>query len=167
MSNTTSLVKLDVDRDVAPSDDILVPVAYREPLPAKIVAHRRSPRLILTLGIALLLIAAAVAYGGYYWVVGRFLESTDDAYVQADSTIIAPKVSGYLSAVLVEDNQPVRKPTSRSPKSRLGTMSRPSTRPRPTWRPRRPILKTSRPNSRNSRPSSRRPGPPLRSTRPI
>src|SRR4029077_8650950 len=75
---------------------------------AKIVAHRRSPRLILTLGIVLLLIAATAAYGGYYWGGGRFLESTDDAYVQADSTIIAPKVSGYLSAVLVEDNQPVK-----------------------------------------------------------
>src|SRR5580700_12113884 len=108
MTDTTSLVKLDVDRDLALSDEILVPVAFREPLPRKIVAHRRSPRLVLTLGIALLLIAAAVAYGGYYWVVGRFLESTDDAYVQADSTIIAPKVSGYLSAVLVEDNQPVK-----------------------------------------------------------
>ena len=41
-------------------------------------------------------------------MVGRFLESTDDAYVQADSTIVAPKVSGYLSEVLVEDNQPVK-----------------------------------------------------------
>jgi len=39
------------------------------------------------------LIAAAAAYGSYYWVVGRFLETTDDAYVQADSTIVAPKVS--------------------------------------------------------------------------
>jgi membrane fusion protein (multidrug efflux system) len=108
MSDTTSLVKLDVDRDLALSDEILVPVAFREPLRRKTVPHRWSPRLVLTLGIALLLIAAAAAYGGYYWVVGRFLESTDDAYVQADSTIIAPKVSGYLSAVLVEDNQPVK-----------------------------------------------------------
>jgi membrane fusion protein (multidrug efflux system) len=36
------------------------------------------------------------------------LESTDDAYVKADSTIIAPKVSGYLAEVLVGDNQPVK-----------------------------------------------------------
>src|SRR6202795_5348085 len=41
-------------------------------------------------------------------MVGRFLESTDDAYVHADSTIVAPKVSGYLSEVLVEDNQSVK-----------------------------------------------------------
>ena len=108
MSDTTSLAKFDVDRDLALSDEILVPIAFREPLPPKTVSHRRSRRLVLTLGIALLLIAAAAAYGGYYWAIGRFLESTDDAYVQADSTIIAPKVVGYLSEVLVEDNQPVK-----------------------------------------------------------
>jgi membrane fusion protein (multidrug efflux system) len=108
MSDTTSLAKLDVDRALALSDETLVPVAFREPLLRKTVPHRHSRRLILTLGIALLLIAAAAAYGSYYWVVGRFLESTDDAYVQADSTIIAPKVSGYLSKVLVEDNQSVK-----------------------------------------------------------
>src|ERR1700681_3666821 len=108
MSDTRSLAKLDVDRDVAPSDEILVPVAFREPLPRRTIPHHVTRRLVLTAGIAVLLIAAAVSYGSYYWVIGRFLESTDDAYVQADSTIIAPKVSGYLSQVLVEDNQPVK-----------------------------------------------------------
>jgi membrane fusion protein (multidrug efflux system) len=108
MTDTRNLAKLDVDRDLALSDATLVPVAFREPLPLKTVPHRHSRRLVPTLGIAVLLIAAAIAYGSYYWVVGRFLESTDDAYVQADSTIIAPKVSGYLSEVLVEDNQPVK-----------------------------------------------------------
>ncbi|WP_163364827.1 biotin/lipoyl-binding protein, partial [Escherichia coli] len=44
----------------------------------------------------------------HYWTVGRFQESTDDAYVKADSTIVAPKVSGYVREVLVADNQPVR-----------------------------------------------------------
>ena len=106
--DTRNLAKLDVDRDLALSDARLVPVAFREPLPLKTVPHRLNRRLVPTLGIAVLLIAAAAAYGSYYWVVGRFLESTDDAYVQADSTIIAPKVSGYLSEVLVEDNQPVK-----------------------------------------------------------
>jgi membrane fusion protein (multidrug efflux system) len=104
MTDTRNLAKLDVDRDLALSDAMLVPVAFREPLPLKTVPHRLGRRLVPTLGIAVLLIAAAAAYGSYYWVVGRFLESTDDA----DSTIVAPKVSGYLSEVLVEDNQPVK-----------------------------------------------------------
>jgi len=40
--------------------------------------------------------------------VGRFLVSTDDAYVKADNTTIAPKVSGYLNQVLVGDNEQVK-----------------------------------------------------------
>jgi membrane fusion protein (multidrug efflux system) len=108
MTVSTSLAELKIERDLALSDAMLVPVAFREPLPRKTLPYRLSRRLILTLGIALLLIAAAAAYGRYYLVVGRFLESTDDAYVQADSTIVAPKVSGYLSEVLVGDNQPVK-----------------------------------------------------------
>ena len=46
--------------------------------------------------------------GHDYWTVGRFEVSTDDAYVQADSTTIAPKVSGYIAAVLVRDNERVK-----------------------------------------------------------
>jgi membrane fusion protein, multidrug efflux system len=56
----------------------------------------------------LLLIAAAADYGNYYWRTGRFLVSTDDAYVQAHSVLISPKVSGYLSEAPVDDNQPVK-----------------------------------------------------------
>jgi membrane fusion protein (multidrug efflux system) len=56
--------------------------------------------------------AALLLGGGYYgygyWTQGRFVETTDDAYVQADYTIVAPKVSGYVTEVLVEDNQPVK-----------------------------------------------------------
>ena len=39
--------------------------------------------------------------------VGRFIESTDDAYLQADSVTVAPKVSGYIVEVYVADNESV------------------------------------------------------------
>ena len=72
-------------------------------------AHTR--RLTLrraTIGLALLAGTALAGYFGHdYWTVGRFMVSTDDAYVKADSTTVAPKVAGYLADVLVEDNQPV------------------------------------------------------------
>ncbi len=61
------------------------------------------------LAVALLAGTAAGAYYGHdYWTNGRYLESTDDACVKADSTIIAPKVSGYIAEVLVGDNQTVK-----------------------------------------------------------
>jgi membrane fusion protein, multidrug efflux system len=57
---------------------------------------------------ALALLAGGTGYGWYWWQTGRYVESTNDAYVKADYTTVAPKVSGYIAAVLVEDNQPVK-----------------------------------------------------------
>ena len=64
--------------------------------------RRAALVLALTLGIV-----AAADFGYSYLTTGRYLESTDDAYVKADSTIVSPRVSGYLAEVLVGDNQPV------------------------------------------------------------
>src|SRR6187551_2025127 len=69
---------------------------------------KRRWRWALLAGAGLLALAAGGQFAKDYWTVGRFQVSTDDAYVKADNTTIAPKVSGYLSAVLVEDNQPVK-----------------------------------------------------------
>jgi membrane fusion protein (multidrug efflux system) len=71
---------------------------------------RPSRQLIRRAALALAVafgVAAAADFGHYYLTSGRYLETTDDAYVKADSTIIAPKVSGYIAQVLVNDNQPV------------------------------------------------------------
>ncbi len=55
---------------------------------------------------------AALTGGGYagygWWTEGRFIESTDNAYVQSDITIVSPKVSAYVREVRVADNQLVR-----------------------------------------------------------
>src|SRR5208337_5278659 len=69
---------------------------------------RWSLKQLLIAGGALLFVAAAAGYGNYYWTIGRFLVSTDDAYVQAHSVLISPKVSGYISEVPVDDNQVVK-----------------------------------------------------------
>jgi membrane fusion protein (multidrug efflux system) len=42
-----------------------------------------------------------------WWSVGRFIESTDDAYVGGNVTVIAPKVAGFISKLAVVDNQRV------------------------------------------------------------
>ena len=68
--------------------------------------HRR--RKFLLIGAGLLAVATAADFSWQYWTVGRFQVSTNDAYVKADNTTIAPKVSGYLSAVLVGDNEQVK-----------------------------------------------------------
>lgn len=60
-----------------------------------------------------LILLAALAGGAYYghdwWVDGRFMVSTDDAYIGGDITNIAPKVTGYVAHVDVKANQRVKK----------------------------------------------------------
>ncbi|MGE5147617.1 MAG: biotin/lipoyl-binding protein, partial [Candidatus Eiseniibacteriota bacterium] len=55
-----------------------------------------------------LVVAAAAGGGWYWWAVARHLESTDDAYVASDISVISPKVEGYVRDVKVGDNQQVR-----------------------------------------------------------
>jgi membrane fusion protein (multidrug efflux system) len=69
---------------------------------------RRQARRLAPAGLAFLLALGAAAYGHHWWTVGRFIESTDDAYVGGEVTVIAPKVSGLIAQVLVTDNQTVR-----------------------------------------------------------
>ena len=71
--------------------------------PSRMAVKRVALGLALAVGIA-----AAADFGYGYLTTGRYLESTDDAYVKADSTIISPKVSGYIAQVLIGDNQPVK-----------------------------------------------------------
>ena len=59
-------------------------------------------------GAAVAVLAGAAWYGWDYWTVGQYLVSTDDAYVKADNTTVAPKVSGYLHEVLVGDNERIK-----------------------------------------------------------
>jgi membrane fusion protein (multidrug efflux system) len=63
-------------------------------------------RLATYFAIGLTVVGVA-AYGYHYVTVGRFIESTDDAYVGGDITVIAPKVAGFIEKVAVTDNQRV------------------------------------------------------------
>ena len=64
-----------------------------------------------TRSVLLLLLIAGLGAGGWwlyrYQTTGKYLQSTDDAYVQADAVTISPKISGYVEEVLVKDNQEV------------------------------------------------------------
>ena len=75
------------------------------------VAPRKPPARLWkrTLGAVVLLIAlvAGVCFGWRWWTTGRFMESTDNAFLQADKVVAAPKVGGYVAEVLVGDNQRV------------------------------------------------------------
>ncbi|MER8393952.1 HlyD family secretion protein [Mesorhizobium sp. M1340] len=73
--------------------------------PAK---KKRPMRSMLLPIIGLALLGAGAWYGYDYWTDGRFMISTDDAYVQADTAFISPKISGYVDQVKVTENQQVK-----------------------------------------------------------
>ena len=89
--------------DAGATPHLVEPAVLSEP-----PARRRTGRGLLVGATAVVLIAATAYYGHNYWTVGRFEIATDDAYVKADNTTVAPKVSGYIAEVLVSDNAVVK-----------------------------------------------------------
>jgi membrane fusion protein (multidrug efflux system) len=76
-------------------------------VPAK-VAHAKRGRKGLVRGATIVGLVLALGsgsyYGHYWWTAGRYLVSTDDAYVGAKSATLSPKVSGYVSDIAAADN---------------------------------------------------------------
>jgi membrane fusion protein (multidrug efflux system) len=69
-----------------------------------------STRKKALLGSAAAIALVAATWFGYdYITVGRFIVSTDDAYVGADMSIIAPNLSAHVTEVLADANQSVKK----------------------------------------------------------
>jgi membrane fusion protein (multidrug efflux system) len=98
--------------DIDMTAEAEAPVTTGAPAAAEpVAAPARKKRGIRSLILPVLLLAA-VGAGGYYgnewWKEGRFMISTDDAYVEGDITNIAPKVTGYVASVNVVANQHVR-----------------------------------------------------------
>ncbi len=69
----------------------------------------RRPLLKRALLPAMMTIAGAgvLAFSCYWWTIGRFIETTDDAYIGGDVTVIAPKVDGFIAQLAITDNQQV------------------------------------------------------------
>ena len=105
---TVHSTSFQTDQPVSPAGaEALLPAAVAA-APQLHAERKLNLRKLLLTGAAIAALAGAAWYGWNYWTVGQYLVSTDDAYVRADSTTIAPKVTGYLQQVLVKDNERVR-----------------------------------------------------------
>src|ERR1700729_2631801 len=103
---TQHTTTFEIERPVSASD--AVAIAVPGPAATSVLAKKFNLRKMLLTGVALTALAGAVWYGWDYWTAGEYLVTADDAYVQADKTTIAPKVSGNLHEVLVGDNERVK-----------------------------------------------------------
>lgn len=94
---------------VQPVTEPAAPAAVAAPAdePAAKPPSRLARKLLFGL-LATAAIGGAVWYGHGYWTEGRFLVSTDDAYVQADFAVLAPKITGYVASVPAVANSRVK-----------------------------------------------------------
>jgi membrane fusion protein (multidrug efflux system) len=69
---------------------------------------RLSRKRLLVIAAAAALACCATWFGWYWWTTGRFIESTNDAYVSGDVTALSPKIAGFVATVVVVDNQFVK-----------------------------------------------------------
>lgn len=65
-------------------------------------------RKMIGIGVGALAALAAAVFAGQYVLVGRFVVSTDDAYVRANNTMLGAKVAGHIAAIVPGDNVQVR-----------------------------------------------------------
>ena len=84
-----------------------------KPLPDEEIQDNASAPKRRRLGLILGTAAVIALIAGAFWFVrhqtyGKYQQSTEDAYLQADSVTVSARVSGYISEVLVHENQDVK-----------------------------------------------------------
>ena len=96
----------------APASKAEAPVKSEAPQHDVVTATPAPPKRSVKRFILPVIIVAAVGAGAWYghewWTTGRFMVSTDDAYIQGDITAIAPKITGYIDTINVVANQRVK-----------------------------------------------------------
>ena len=105
-----------VDDNMEAAAESETPINMEAPAAAPVAAQQAAPKKKSSIGRRLILSALVLAaigagswYGHEWWTNGRFMISTDDAYIAGDITNIAPKVMGYVAKVNVVANQQVKK----------------------------------------------------------
>jgi membrane fusion protein, multidrug efflux system len=109
----TAPTRLDAVRELRkPAPESEAPAAPKAPPAEKAAgpaAPARQPKRRLTRPLLFALLPIALVAGGYFYVTGGQIMSTDNAYVQADSVGVSTDVAGTVVSIEVHDNEPVKK----------------------------------------------------------
>src|ERR1700756_838382 len=75
------------------------------PAPTNGNGATKAPRRKLVIAILAIFLLAGAAYGVYWALVSRYLQSTDDAYVSGNIVQITPQIAGTVVGIRVDDTQ--------------------------------------------------------------
>ncbi|MCW6536843.1 HlyD family secretion protein [Sphingomonas lycopersici] len=89
------------------ADQTPPPAASESPEPRPSPLKNPRVRRVLLI-VAVIAVVAGIAGFMRYESYGKYQQSTNDAYVQADGVTVSPKVAGYVDKVFVAENQPVK-----------------------------------------------------------
>lgn len=93
------------DKAEAPA---IEPPKTAKPAGKKKAAVSSALKRKILIGVGAVAAVAAIYFGIHYLVVGRYMISTDDAYVRANNTTLGAKVSGHIATIATADNMPVK-----------------------------------------------------------
>ena len=82
-------------------------VLERAAAPVPTAGHRLRVKRLAPAALGILVALGAAKYGHDWWTVGRFIETTDDAYAGGNVTAVSPHIAGFIAEILVTDNQHV------------------------------------------------------------
>jgi membrane fusion protein (multidrug efflux system) len=78
--------------------------ATTTPAAGAIAKPNSAKRRKIFVGVGALAALAVIYFGVHYVFVGRYMISTDDAYVRANNTTLGAKVAGHIAKIGVADN---------------------------------------------------------------
>ncbi|HTC50826.1 MAG TPA: HlyD family secretion protein [Steroidobacteraceae bacterium] len=90
----------------APSSPTPTPGQSAPAAPANGDGNRRIRKVLFIVLSVIALIG--IGYGVRWLMYSRYIESTDDAYLRADTVTVSPRVNGYIDQIYVIDNQVVK-----------------------------------------------------------
>jgi membrane fusion protein, multidrug efflux system len=82
-------------------------VLERAAVPLPTTGRRLRLKRLAPVALGVLVALGGAKYGHNWWTVGRFIETTDDAYAGGNVTAVSPHVAGFVSEIPVADNQHV------------------------------------------------------------
>lgn len=103
---TTAVASNDIDIPTTHEADVRpFPTERRKQSATKPLSVKKI--ILGVLGLSLL--TAGLMKGRSWWETGRFMVSTNDAYIHTDTTVVSPQVQGYISDLPIQANQRVQR----------------------------------------------------------